>query len=311
MNLVRLRIIEEQRCKATGQKAPIIYEDKICKFATEHWDRHGTINDGQGRWNGRQIRNAVQIAASLAWYERKVDKTPGAENLPPILNDSHFTTVERTMTLFEGYMAKAKGGTDTFIAHQRAERYDNFQSPPDHQRAPIIVPGPSSSAGGYSEYHPYQRRERTPQPAWQQQQMENPSKPAEQYRVAQASQTGSPAQIYHQNPQGKTYSATNTRESAPFYGSSGYPVQRVDPDTQRDIGYKSMPASQQPHFSSQSSYTTSGPSHEQSYGSEPPMRGYAQSSSQQTPLDPFASRTEPRTAGSFTAPEFNEPRVER
>jgi hypothetical protein len=81
MNLDRLDVIEQYRAEATSQKKLIIRKDKICKFAREHWERH-TANDGEGRWNGRQIRNAVQIAASLALYDRKTDQDLSAEELP-------------------------------------------------------------------------------------------------------------------------------------------------------------------------------------------------------------------------------------
>lgn len=42
-----------------------------------------------GRWNGRQIRNAVQIASSLAWYDNKVDKPPGTETIGAALPHRH------------------------------------------------------------------------------------------------------------------------------------------------------------------------------------------------------------------------------
>jgi hypothetical protein len=82
MNLDRLDVIEEQRAKPTSQKQLLIRKENICKFAVDHWDRHAA-NDGEGRWNGRQIRNAVQIAASLALYDRKMDESQGMKDFPP------------------------------------------------------------------------------------------------------------------------------------------------------------------------------------------------------------------------------------
>lgn len=82
MNLKRLGMIEKQRTESTSQSQLLIRKDRICKFVTEHWDRHEE-NDGEGRWNGRQIRNAVQIAASFALYDKQMDQDEGAEEIPP------------------------------------------------------------------------------------------------------------------------------------------------------------------------------------------------------------------------------------
>ncbi|KAI3318861.1 hypothetical protein HD806DRAFT_511181 [Xylariaceae sp. AK1471] len=128
MNLNRLDIIEQQRAKSTSQKPLIIRKDRIRTFARNHWDRHAVM-DGEGRWNGRQIRNAVQIAASLALYDRKTDQDQGTEDIPAVLDDRQFEIVEQTMTLFEGYMNKTRGGSAAFIAQQRSERDDRFKTP--------------------------------------------------------------------------------------------------------------------------------------------------------------------------------------
>ncbi|KAI0401647.1 hypothetical protein F4802DRAFT_579320 [Xylaria palmicola] len=162
MNLERLDIIERQRVGTESQNKLFIRKDQICKFAIEHWDRHGE-SDGEGRWNGRQIRNAVQIAASLALYDRKTDRDEGAKDFPPVLDERHFEIVEQTMTLFEGYMNKTRGGSATFIAKQRSERDDRFKSPqPGDRRDKFYEAAP---AGGYGAggYMPYPNRPRTPQ----------------------------------------------------------------------------------------------------------------------------------------------------
>ena len=69
LNLLRLKEIEKQRSEASGEPALYIFDDEILTFAREHFRKH---TDGTGRWNGRQIRNAFQIAASLAHYVRSV-----------------------------------------------------------------------------------------------------------------------------------------------------------------------------------------------------------------------------------------------
>ncbi|KAK8111683.1 uncharacterized protein PG998_008140 [Apiospora kogelbergensis] len=206
MNLVRLRTIEQQRAKATGKKPLFIEMEKICRFSTEHWDRHEK-NDGEGRWNGRQIRNAVQIAASLAWYDRKTSTDPGAEELPPILDERHFQTVEKTMTLFEGYMTKTRGGTDTFISQQRSERYDRFKGGDSSswEEGRPTAPGPdlsSSARGGQAVggcHNSYQSRQRTPQQqTWSRNPMPNAAGPANPF-MAGPSYSLSPSQPYGQN----------------------------------------------------------------------------------------------------------------
>lgn len=198
MNLVRLRTIEDQRAKSSGQKPLFIEENDICSFSTEHWDRHA-VNDGAGRWNGRQIRNAVQIAASLAWYDRKTSKEPGAEDLPPILHARHFQTVEATMTLFEGYMTKTKGGTDKFIAGLRGERSDGFKSPSDAtaregHRSLAVGPDPAGG-GGHGGYHRYQDT-----PRWPQQPMPNATGPSDLHATVSphAGSSGQSYQSYQQ-----------------------------------------------------------------------------------------------------------------
>ncbi|KAJ8131176.1 hypothetical protein O1611_g2450 [Lasiodiplodia mahajangana] len=160
LNLDRLEAIEKQRATSTSHKQLFIRKDDICKFAGEHWDRH-SMSDGEGRWNGRQIRNAVQIATSLALYDRKMDQDQGAEAFPPVLDERHFEIVEQTMTLFEGYMNKTRGGSATFIAKQRSERDDRFQSPqPGLTRDQQYGPPSDHGVGGYT---PYQARPQAPQ----------------------------------------------------------------------------------------------------------------------------------------------------
>ncbi|KAI0112503.1 hypothetical protein GGR51DRAFT_507326 [Nemania sp. FL0031] len=152
LNLDRLESIEKQRAASTLQKPLFIRKDSICKFVGGHWERR-SASDGEGRWNGRQIRNAVQIAASLALYDRKMDQDQGAGDIPPVLDERHFEIVEQTMTLFEGYMNKTRGGSATFIAKQRSERDDRFQTP---QRgiardSQYETPG-GHGLGGYTQY---------------------------------------------------------------------------------------------------------------------------------------------------------------
>ncbi|KAJ5014131.1 hypothetical protein K4K57_001845 [Colletotrichum sp. SAR 10_99] len=71
LNLKKLSAIEEQKHELqnnTGQRTSklIIDEDRIMEYAIHHFENHHKTP--HLRWNGRQIRNAFQIASSLAHY---------------------------------------------------------------------------------------------------------------------------------------------------------------------------------------------------------------------------------------------------
>lgn len=68
MNLGRLARIEHERAEIIEEKLMTIETDEIMKFASQHYRGQ----DQHFRWNGRQIRNAFQIASSLAHYQYKL-----------------------------------------------------------------------------------------------------------------------------------------------------------------------------------------------------------------------------------------------
>jgi hypothetical protein len=119
LNLHRLKEIEKQRSEASGEPALYTFEEEILTFAREHFRKHAY---GTGRWNGRQIRNAFQIAASLAHYDGELN--PGAQRQ---LRSSHFQTVDDATTKYDQFRAAVLGGVDAEIAHEREERYDEFE----------------------------------------------------------------------------------------------------------------------------------------------------------------------------------------
>ncbi|RYC58073.1 hypothetical protein CHU98_g8135 [Xylaria longipes] len=53
-----------------------------------------TIGKPRGSWNGRQIRNAVKIAACLALYQKETEDPK--DDLPAILTAQHFQSVAKT-----------------------------------------------------------------------------------------------------------------------------------------------------------------------------------------------------------------------
>ncbi|PNP50335.1 hypothetical protein THARTR1_09043 [Trichoderma harzianum] len=121
LNILRLKEIEEQAAKAPGHNKLYIDEPDIIAFASDHWRNH---TDGIGRWNGRQIRNAFLIAASLAHYEGDMGERP--EGLQKQLTSKHFKKVEETTRRYDEYRVACLGDTDSYLAHDRYERDDDW-----------------------------------------------------------------------------------------------------------------------------------------------------------------------------------------
>ncbi|KAI0538495.1 hypothetical protein GGR58DRAFT_295424 [Xylaria digitata] len=94
-NLDRLIDIEFERAKITGEPALEVKSDGILAFAAAHFHRH----EGNA-WNGRQIRNAFQIAPSIARYGRRQsnsnsnDTQSGEQD--PYIGPEHFEKVEES-----------------------------------------------------------------------------------------------------------------------------------------------------------------------------------------------------------------------
>ncbi|PYI01339.1 hypothetical protein BO78DRAFT_433726 [Aspergillus sclerotiicarbonarius CBS 121057] len=107
----------------------------------------------RGPWNGRQIRNAVQIASCLAFFDQR-DKTPG-NDLPVVLTAEHFRTVNDTIEEFDRYLVKARRADDRKLAHMEGLRYDAYE--PGLPREPAAYDGFS---GYESDHHPVERNPR-------------------------------------------------------------------------------------------------------------------------------------------------------
>ncbi|ROV90383.1 hypothetical protein VPNG_10016 [Cytospora leucostoma] len=106
MNLRRLARIEDERAEILEEKPMTIETDDIMKFASQHYRSQGQ----HFRWNGRQIRNAFQIASSLAHYQHKLKPHRlfiGAE---------HFQEVENATKKFDEFRQQTLGKTDDEIA---------------------------------------------------------------------------------------------------------------------------------------------------------------------------------------------------
>ncbi|KAI0521952.1 hypothetical protein F5B22DRAFT_594834 [Xylaria bambusicola] len=103
MNLNRLKVIEDERARLNGEKAMVIKEDDILAFASKHFHE-----DASARWNGRQIRNAFQIAASLAHYQRHID---GSQQ-HYYIGMEHFEDVAKASNEYDRYRRELFSGKD-------------------------------------------------------------------------------------------------------------------------------------------------------------------------------------------------------
>ena len=131
-NIERLLIIEKQKGEGKDHRKLYIEEDEIVQFSRDHYKR---TQPGMGRWNGRQIRNAFLVAASLAHYEGK-DKPAERQKQ---LGKTHFEDVERAIEQYDRFRESTLQGTDSDVAYNRYERDDNFvpnNEPPRGDRQP-------------------------------------------------------------------------------------------------------------------------------------------------------------------------------
>src|SRR5260370_716021 len=70
LNIDRLRKVEKERSKDLGHEPLQINEQEVMRFAKERFNQ----DQSKFRWNGRQIRNAFQIASSLAHFDARNDR---------------------------------------------------------------------------------------------------------------------------------------------------------------------------------------------------------------------------------------------
>lgn len=124
INLDRLRKIEERRSQIASESTLIVFEQEILNYATVHFQTYGT---GLGSWNGRQIRNAFQIASSMARYDGT--KVPGAQAQ---LRASHFEKVAAATYSYDLYRKQTLKKGDTDLAKSWGHRDDNYGTSAQH-----------------------------------------------------------------------------------------------------------------------------------------------------------------------------------
>lgn len=133
-NITKIKQIEKQRSEDSEHKPLAVNRPEVIQFAKEHCKKHP---QGQGRWNGRQIRNAFLIAASLAHYGNDVEDEPQDPDEPPLqkqLHKSHLEEVERTTLEYDKFRHSIYRRTDDEIAFHNQERNNIAASPPDTPR---------------------------------------------------------------------------------------------------------------------------------------------------------------------------------
>ncbi|KAL8940078.1 MAG: hypothetical protein Q9211_002446 [Gyalolechia sp. 1 TL-2023] len=135
MNLDRAKAIDAEEVKVTKQPSMVIHRAELVEYAGKHFDN---TKRGSGRWNGRQIRNAFQIATALAHFnaeEENKKRAKASENqqadnpIPktaPILKVKLFKTVADATLRFDEYLTETAGFTDTQLALEREERADHI-----------------------------------------------------------------------------------------------------------------------------------------------------------------------------------------
>ncbi|RYC64536.1 hypothetical protein CHU98_g1686 [Xylaria longipes] len=111
LNINKLREIEAQRHEMTGEPPLVIKEAQIIDFAGKHFEDNARST---GCWNGRQIRNAFQIASSLAYHNYTI-QTESARELgqqppaAPVLDRGLFEKVQMSTQSFDRHMMDSKG----------------------------------------------------------------------------------------------------------------------------------------------------------------------------------------------------------
>lgn len=160
VNLRRLHEIEEAKKGYQSDASTLDIDDQsILRFAERHFHYHKAPQ----RWNGRQIRNAFQVAYSLAQFDmgaRHPDDSDSDDDdapspmahlngkaVPPgqhrvILTGDQFDTVNEAIQRFDHYLLKTRGA-DAKIARDHNLRNDNYYDPRESERQ---TPGP-----GYSQ----------------------------------------------------------------------------------------------------------------------------------------------------------------
>jgi hypothetical protein len=129
LNIQRLRHINE----LSEEKRPLeIFDTKVLDFAELQFD--DSDRRGTGQWNGRQIRNAFQVARSLAYYDALTEadqlKDSGSNEpaRPAVLDVKYFSMMHEITESFDHYMLEVFSGmNDGDLALEMEHRADHVK----------------------------------------------------------------------------------------------------------------------------------------------------------------------------------------
>lgn len=128
LNIGKLKQIEAERHRMTGEPALVIKENDIIEFATKHFEE---LARSTGCWNGRQIRSAFQIASSLAIhnYSNQAELARSRGQSPPaapVLDRTWFEKVQLSTQSFDRHMKKEAGNFDSEMPLRTSFQESNF-----------------------------------------------------------------------------------------------------------------------------------------------------------------------------------------
>jgi hypothetical protein len=132
LNIQRLRHINEQ----SEEKRPLeIPDSTVLNFADLQFDESN--RRGTGQWNGRQIRNAFQVARSLAYYDALTEAEPNEPARPAVLDVKYFRMMHEITESFDHYMLEVFSGmNDKDLALEMEHRADHWTSDPWSRSVP-------------------------------------------------------------------------------------------------------------------------------------------------------------------------------
>ncbi|KAG6366774.1 hypothetical protein INS49_000954 [Diaporthe citri] len=175
--------------------------------AEDHWKSH---TEELGRWNGRQIRNAFSIAASLAHFDAE-----GKNGRAVQLRQCHFQEVEKATVLYDKYRHLILTASDGFRAKQSEARNNDFNKHTFTQRGRGAVKGNNAYYPGSSVQNtpsraqgPYEQRGGSPLPPLAKP-MFTPRAAPEPTGFSQAQQVG------YNTPQQKQHGLYSTAHAPP------------------------------------------------------------------------------------------------
>ena len=134
VNIQKLRDIEDEKqrlLQGTDVVQPKlrVMAKGIVEYAARYFDEQA--DTPHLRWNGRQIRNAFQIASSLAYYHKRkssLGTEEHEEGTPLALDVTHFEKVAEAIERFGNYMDYTKAMTDADQARLDTIRADDMRN---------------------------------------------------------------------------------------------------------------------------------------------------------------------------------------